>query len=818
MRTYNLKSFLTGSVTSVIHNENDYCYEAVYNTTQTDGDNETGDILSVLKIPLIQRDYAQGRVANKDLREEFIIKLFQHLESGEILKLDFIYGSLNRKNGTVFLPLDGQQRLTTLFLLHWYIIKKECGPDSDYDEMLTKFSYETRDTSRRFFEKLAGFTLTDNPKEDIKNAYWFSDYFRLDPTIDAVLNTLETIHTIYTGIQPENLLHVNLDKIVFYVLPMDQFKLTDDLYIKLNARGKLLSSFENFKADLIGWVKNCGEFDDEIQNENGDILLHCDNIAVKFDNKWSRFFWKKAKNEPKEKKTIDPYFFRFIHRILINDYILSYKGTASDLLNDAVYTSLLFREKEMYFSNFEFYRALISKKFILKLEKLLDFYSKHGFEVFENVQPTWEIGYSWDVFKKDKDNRFTMDDRMLFDAVNVYAENNEFFELIAFKDWIRIVWNLIVDPDIRSIGANKAAMQFIREIAGYSSDIMVKLAGGNLDYLLNDNRNIHSIQLKEEKQKAILLSDEKNNWKEIILSAESFGMLQGNISVLMNEADSPSILEERFIKFKYLFSANRPNEILKDEHHGIMRYILASFTDWNKLLTFNFSSTIINWKTYLRRNTEVMEAIRGLLNLDENLIAAHILDTIKKWSKLDTDDEKLRVAHTNLYKDNHFHIWMQNDGVNKVKWLWKHFFVIRPSAWYSKVMIDNYRNELIEQLIQEFGINLLHNHKCQDSAYFWGENLEINKEADGYNISFYFDSEKTLYIGLKKEFNNNLALTEEGDEVWIDKLIFDYSEINKVSEVKPFIEKIKASVIEKDSTFFKILDVSYISPNHREID
>ncbi len=124
MRTYNLKDFLTAPITSVIENEEDYCYETISYNSQRSHSDESGNILSSLKIPLIQRDYAQGRESNTDLRESFIAKLFQHLESGEELKLDFIYGSVDRNSGTVFLPLDGQQRLTTLFLLHWYIIKK----------------------------------------------------------------------------------------------------------------------------------------------------------------------------------------------------------------------------------------------------------------------------------------------------------------------------------------------------------------------------------------------------------------------------------------------------------------------------------------------------------------------------------------------------------------------------------------------------------------------------------------------------------------------------------------------------------------------
>jgi hypothetical protein len=160
-------------------------------------------------------------------------------------------------------------------------------------------------------------------------------------------------------------------------------------------------------------------------------------------------FLKQAK--PTESlKTVDPYFFRFIHRILINDYIVNYKGTAGDLLNDETYTSLLSREKELYFASFDFYRPLISKEFVLKLEKL-DFYSDHGFEIFDHVQPLWNTDYKWDIFKGDENNRFTMDDRMLFDAVNAYAENNNTFDLSRFKEWIRIVWNLIADPDIRSI-------------------------------------------------------------------------------------------------------------------------------------------------------------------------------------------------------------------------------------------------------------------------------------------------------------------------------------------------------------------------------
>jgi len=36
---------------------------------------------------------------------------------------------------------------------------------------------------------------------------------------------------------------------------MESFNLSDDLYIKMNGRGKQLSSFDNFKAEYFKWLK-----------------------------------------------------------------------------------------------------------------------------------------------------------------------------------------------------------------------------------------------------------------------------------------------------------------------------------------------------------------------------------------------------------------------------------------------------------------------------------------------------------------------------------------------------------------------------------
>ena len=74
--------------------------------------------LQKIAIPLIQRDYAQGRMDGdvNRVRNRFLSALHDAITDKPIT-LDFVYGDIDEKG--VMTPLDGQQRLTTLFLLHW---------------------------------------------------------------------------------------------------------------------------------------------------------------------------------------------------------------------------------------------------------------------------------------------------------------------------------------------------------------------------------------------------------------------------------------------------------------------------------------------------------------------------------------------------------------------------------------------------------------------------------------------------------------------------------------------------------------------------
>ena len=201
-----------------------------------------------IEIPIIQRDYAQGREDKKEIRDNFLNALQESISNNRKIQLDFIYGSKIEES---FQPLDGQQRLTTLFLLHWYACMKENIPNEVRDK-LKKFTYETRITSREFCKALIENSIDVNPdvnlSEKIKDSKWFFLSWDKDPTINAMLRTIDDINAKFFSIDDlwGKLTTKNL--ISFYYVELEEIGLTDDLYIKMNARGKLLSSFENFKA------------------------------------------------------------------------------------------------------------------------------------------------------------------------------------------------------------------------------------------------------------------------------------------------------------------------------------------------------------------------------------------------------------------------------------------------------------------------------------------------------------------------------------------------------------------------------------------
>lgn len=266
-----------------------------------------------ITIPIVQRDYAQGRktASINRIRSRFLNVLYEALVDNKHVTLDFVYGSVEHEK---LIPLDGQQRLTTLFLLHCYVAKHENVSEEEYS-FLKKFSYETRISSREFCSHLYDFKPdfnAENLSQQIYDEAWFMMEWESDPTVQAMLVMLDDIHTKFKG--TEGIWSkLTGDAITFYFLPIDDLGVTDELYIKMNSRGKPLSQFEHFKAELELRMKEV----------NADVAKR---ISFKIDREWTDLLWpyrNSGINLEEVDQITDDEFLRYIH--FISD-IISFKN------------------------------------------------------------------------------------------------------------------------------------------------------------------------------------------------------------------------------------------------------------------------------------------------------------------------------------------------------------------------------------------------------------------------------------------------------------------------------------------------------------
>lgn len=233
-------------------------------------------------VPRIQRGYVQGRddEKGKEIRANFVPALVDAVFEGNDLSLDFIYG-VARDNGTdrrSLLPLDGQQRLSTVFLLAWL-----CGKwNREW-----RFTYESRRIPQLFVEGLCEhpFDGSANPSLLIRDSAWFLAVWENDPTVAGMIRMLDVL---YRTIGRRNRSEADFGHVRFLLHGIDGNSETfDHIFRKMNARGKELSPWENLKAMLDKYVPDAYAIDwrDKIDDEwSKAIWKHVDSNVVKLDN------------------------------------------------------------------------------------------------------------------------------------------------------------------------------------------------------------------------------------------------------------------------------------------------------------------------------------------------------------------------------------------------------------------------------------------------------------------------------------------------------------------------------------------------------
>lgn len=575
-----------------------------------------------VRIPVIQRDYAQGRDSADEVRDEFLNALYTALarEPGDPalpLNLDFVYGRTEGLAG--FAPLDGQQRLTTLFLLHWYLAWHD-GEYTDFASFMrdgtnSRFGYAIRPSSGEFFDALSGWVPPVDARADtlpavlVRDQNWFFDAWNDDPTIHAALAMLDAIHRRFYGTRAmyARLARAERPYITLHLLDLDAFALADDLYIKMNARGKPLTPFEHFKAQLEAHLADMPNLSDH--KVRGQPATLKEYISHRIDGAWTDLFWHALHDTP---PLLDQSFMRLIHVVVIvtRDVDRPDHDTLLTELRDAA-APLSFRRYQE--------AGCLDQAFIETLIAVLDAWSgaETGMRAVLGASPYYDERAVFEAVLR-ADQRWTYAGLVQFHAYAAFIrQHGREPERGPFRDWMRVIANLARNSAFDNVSAFRLSLATINRVLPYASGILDLLAAGPLEL-----HGFSNLQVDEERLKAALIL-RNDAWRERLERAEQHGYFQGQIGFLLKFAgvrdawtslagigwtpQQDAALRQRFDDYHVRTRALFGDKGLRPFPHAIVERALLTIGDYLLKADSNWSFGEQNgrdtsWKRLLRGN------------------------------------------------------------------------------------------------------------------------------------------------------------------------------------------------------------------------
>ena len=704
-----------------------------------------------IEIPIFQRDYAQGRndhMTDK-IRKNFISSLIEALDKNTPIELDFIYG---REVDNTITLIDGQQRLTTLFLLHWYISQR-IGKIDAFKNI--KFSYATRDYAKDFTAKL---TTGEDFKIDfiqvilsteLKDKNWFYDDWQHDPTVSGMLNTLDEIHK---QLRDKTIDHywslLEQDKqgiITFYWLDLKKHELTDELYLKMNARGKQLSNFENFKASLVKRIN-----DEQWESKEKDE----ETFSYKMDTTYTDLFWKYRGDV----NVIDYEVTNFFAGMAMIGYVLKEKNSEAQQK----------RAQELFSNPLSVVASDFSKEDFERLEEFLDFYS-----TVENISIKTDLWKYYNTnnkrgffeeFIKDENKGTqkayrgaTYKQRVFF-----YAITNLFIKVkdnkAKVEEFIQVVRNIIENEAIDSAETFAGAIKLMRELLDGSLDIY--------DYLSKTaiQSKFASYQVVQEIDKAKRIVAD-SQWKEAIWKAENHLMFKGDIGFLLLETENNlDLFKKRYEVAKEMFDEDGVKGKYR-ENALLLRALISRLDHWSLVWNLNFDSSRDNWKAYI---------LKTMYKEKENRITKHFLTLLDNEDKLDvfiTEEPSLEKNNENfeLYKKTLKNLYQTELLIaicEKCYLRWEsENYILYPYNGRKeqfKYIVTHERNSKLAKAIEEGIITTEQQLEVNGKKipFFWGWNVSFiyNKEEYiwWYNGQITKDGQDHKEEALQKIFSSSL--------------------------------------------------------------
>lgn len=629
-----------------------------------------------ITIPPIQREYVQP--LDKNIINGFVETLLKSFSDDIHKDLNYLYG-VNKKEG--FEPIDGQQRLTTLWLVYLYVAARNDVP------LEIRLEYKTRDFAADFCNQLFENSLTwikhsGEISSYIVDSPWFIASWLENVTVNSILKALDVIDSRFASLNcnPQILWEkMSQEESPVTFAFKDTEDLGDDIYVKMNARGKSLTDFENLKSWLDDRLRNLVRL-----NRNstispsfgyGEMNLDenfLDSWRNLMDNEWTDLFWKNRNRNDVYPEEIDDEQMRLFYSIAyfiwaakspkdrkhilkedidIKDIISLLEDNEKKLDKDESYLLGRMRKSTVDLPLYVLDKTnIFDEDFFISAYRILNGLIKYNGTINADIaanseEEEYEKIYFWSMGKDQKypisficqllmsEKNEEVDYRKLTlgAALCLYVANNS--NEAALIEWMRFARNLLYNIRIDEENIHnvlKALNKWAKECKFNNMDSVINK--------ITEELAIDSLQISEEKSKAKLINESSNKVKNAIFKLENHRFFLGRIIYLLKISGAYEISrqfsaeeEEKFLFYaemlEKLFNENGP-EFSFNEHQYLMHRVLLALSGshgygyWYKR-SWCLLESKDEWKKYYLEDFEIDEQDNmphniGLKNLIEH--------------------------------------------------------------------------------------------------------------------------------------------------------------------------------------------------------
>ena len=175
-----------------------------------------------------------------------------------------------------------------------------------------------------------------------------------------------------------------------------------------------------------------------------------------------------------------------------------------------------------------------------------------------------------------------------FDQSN--SMKNKYNEF-SFRQWMRVVWNLVENGNINTIDSMIANIRLIDELSEHSHGIYTFFADDKTEIRSDANKE----QIKEEIEKAKKIIED-NSWEGKIISAEKYTFFKGAIRFLFRNGNGVVDWNDFDAKWENAQNYFGKNDSYKSSAIHL-RNLISHFTKWEQFWEFSYSNE--TWKFLL---------------------------------------------------------------------------------------------------------------------------------------------------------------------------------------------------------------------------